>query len=235
MWGKRLGQEISTKPEFIKPENQVKLTILWAILEIFKESCQAVDETYIYMLGHLFAMHLKHMWNADGYNDTSTTPEQWEVTREVFDYCTEHMSEIVRCRKALNTFYIISYLSINFHVSVTQPYYDGSCKSGDEFGRLPDVKNGFSEEDSSWFEIVNGEVFDPVIEQMWLIINFVLPACNVVSGYINNDWSDLVVLFHENFLDPLKDIWQEEIKTHILFKCIINYTYYFNDIFNGFS
>lgn len=97
MWGKRLGQEISTKPEFIKPENQVKLTILWAILEIFKEACQSVDETYVYMLGHLFAMHLKHMWNADGYNETSTTPEQWEVTREVFDYCTEHVQEIVSC------------------------------------------------------------------------------------------------------------------------------------------
>jgi len=49
--------------------------------------------------------------------------------------------------------------------------------------------------------------FDPVIEQIWLILNFVSPYCNFVDGYRNNLWNDFPALFKNHFLFPVQEQW----------------------------
>ncbi|CAL8111073.1 unnamed protein product [Orchesella dallaii] len=181
MWGLRLGSsEIFTKPAEMMPENSIKIQILWTILEIFKTSCPAVDEMYVFLLGHLFLRHLRQSWKNG--NTTEINDESWRFTDDFLAFC---MSKTA----------IVEVDSM-----------PAACRDSDKFGRLAE---GMTPETASWYEIVNGEAFDTVIEQMWLIINYIIPTCSNAAGYTTNDWSDMVLFFHQAFLDPLGEIWTE--------------------------
>lgn len=52
-----------------------------------------------------------------------------------------------------------------------------------------------------------GHTFDTVIEQVWLILNFVSPYCSHLDDYRNNLWTDFPALFKRHFLIPLQNQW----------------------------
>lgn len=56
-------------------------------------------------------------------------------------------------------------------------------------------------------DFLRGEDFDFVIEQIWLILNFVGPFCNDALDFKDNYWSIFPLLFKRDFLVPLREQW----------------------------
>lgn len=52
-----------------------------------------------------------------------------------------------------------------------------------------------------------GTNYDAVIEQVWLIFNFVNPFCSDANDYKDNIWAHFASLLRNNYLNPVKDQW----------------------------
>lgn len=56
-------------------------------------------------------------------------------------------------------------------------------------------------------DFLNGESYDLIIEEMWLMLNYISPYCTTALSYSDNYWSELPLLLKKEFLYPLKDQW----------------------------
>jgi hypothetical protein len=76
------------------------------------------------------------------------------------------------------------------------------CGLAESLGHGNDEYDRIATEESE-----RSDMFDKVIEQIWLVVNFVSPFCSHVGGFSDNLWNDFPTFIKKQFLLPLEKQW----------------------------
>jgi len=64
------------------------------------------------------------------------------------------------------------------------------------------------QEESALKEMMDGDQYDVMIDQMWIIFEMVTPYCNTVNEYDGNEWAEMTNVLKKYFMTPLRTAWK---------------------------
>lgn len=68
--------------------------------------------------------------------------------------------------------------------------------------------------------LLEGDELDHVVEQVWMMLNYVSTYCAGTSQYRDNLWAEFVTFFRRNFLLPLMQQWYSIINFNLVYLSI---------------
>ncbi|CAL8111074.1 unnamed protein product [Orchesella dallaii] len=158
----------------------MRIRMLTYFFQIFSNGCPAVDPIYFNLIRYIFMQHIKTTWEeAPQILDRNDTNRGWKRAFIFLRSCHE---------TRLNE-------KVNFDPSFT------CSASHPKEGPIPD------EEADVVDLMLAGPHLDHVIEQVWIMLNYVSPYCASVNNFVDNLWVDFTNLFRREVLLPLLQQW----------------------------
>ncbi|CAL8111072.1 unnamed protein product [Orchesella dallaii] len=187
-------------PETI-PNGPQRLSVLWNMIKIMGITCPALSVEYLQTLKQIYLMHIQfgEIWmnetTADGTR-LEQNHRRWLQAQAFIADCTHQVTADAGEKEGVP---LPPLAEGDGHFKV----FSVGCAPEDVSNMKSDV------EEDAMESFLMGESFDFVIEQIWLMLNYISPYCNHMIGFKNNYWSEFPLLFKRDFLYPVREQWRD--------------------------
>ncbi|ODM89664.1 hypothetical protein Ocin01_17018 [Orchesella cincta] len=183
------------------PNGPQRLSVLWNMVKILGVTCPALSVDYLQTLKQIYLMHIQFgdIWMNETAADGTRLEQnhkRWLQAQAFIADCAQQviLHPVDNAAIPLPPVTLPAVPFKIFHVGCT-PEDVSNMKTEHEVDAMEDF--------------LLGESYDFVIEQIWLLLNYISPYCNYLSGFDNNYWSEFPLLFKRDFLYPVRDQWRD--------------------------